>query len=208
MSKFAIFLGGAVTATARLEKQIEGATIIAADGGIAHAKVFGVTPKLWVGDFDSATQQHLQDFADVPKQQFPVEKDATDGELAIAEAMRLGATELILVGAFGGQFDHTLAHTGFVLGLARRGMAVFMTSGHEEAHALFEDLELPDLAIGTRLSIIPLVDLKALTVAGVKWPLNRRDVPVGSALTLSNVVTGPVDIELRAGTALVVFYPT
>jgi thiamine pyrophosphokinase len=208
MSKFVILLSGAVTPTLRLRKQIEAATVIAADGGIAHASVLGVTPTLWVGDFDSSSPQLLQDFSHIPKQTFPVEKDASDGELAIAEAMRLGATELVLVGGFGGQFDHTLAHAGFILGLARRGMSVFMTSGHEEAHALFEDLELPNLEAGTRLSIVPLSDLKALTIAGVKWPLNRRDVPLGSALTLSNIVTGPVDIELRAGAALVIFYPT
>jgi thiamine pyrophosphokinase len=208
MSKFVILLGGEVTLTARLRTQIAGATVIAADGGIAHAALLGVTPVLWVGDFDSSSEQHMRDFTQVEKQTHQVEKDATDGELAIAEAMRRGATELVLVGGFGGQFDHTLAHAGFVMGLARRGMSVFMTSGHEEAHALFEDLELPDVAVGTRLSIVPLADLKALTIAGVKWPLNRRDVPLGSALTLSNIVTGPVDIELRAGAALVIVYPT
>ncbi len=207
MSKFAILLGGSVTPTDRLRKQLQGSRVIAADGGIMHCQPLGLTPELWVGDFDSATAEHLQNYVDVPRKTFPAEKDATDGELAIAEAMRRGAMELILVGGFGGQFDHTLAHAGFILGLARRSMSAFMTSGHEEAHALFEDLEFDDLPPGTRLSIIPLSDLKALTVVGVKWPLNRRDVPLGSALTLSNIVTGQVDIELRAGSALVVFYP-
>lgn len=207
MSKFAILLAGQVTATARLKNQLEGAHVIAADGGIGHAKLLNLTPQLWVGDFDSATPEQLQTYAHIAKQTFPIEKDATDGELAIAEAMRLGATELILVGGFGGQFDHTMAHVGFMMGLARRGMPVFLSSGHEEAHALFEDMEFSDLQVGIRLSIVPLTDLKALTIAGVKWPLNRRDVFLGSALTLSNIVTGPVDIELRAGTALVIFYP-
>jgi thiamine pyrophosphokinase len=207
MSKFVIFLSGDVTPTKRLRKQIDGAFVIAADGGIAHAEAFGLMPKLWVGDFDSSTAQHAKDYAHVPRINFPAEKDATDGELAIAEAMRLGATELILVGAFGGQFDHALAHVGFLVGLARRGMKVFITSGHEEAHALVEDLEFSDLDVGTRISIVPLTDLKALTLAGVKWPLNRRDVPLGSALTLSNIVTGAVDIALRAGSAVVIFYP-
>ena len=84
ISKFVILLGGRVTPTERLRRQIEGATTIAADSGIAHAHDLHLTPKLWVGDFDSATAENLRDFAGVPKQTFPVEKDATDGELAIA----------------------------------------------------------------------------------------------------------------------------
>jgi thiamine pyrophosphokinase len=207
MTKFAILLGGDVRPTERLKKQLQDAQVIAADGGIVHAEIFGLSPLVWVGDFDSSSAHLEEKYAAVPRQQFPQEKDATDGELAIAEAMRRGATEIILVGGFGGQFDHALTHAGFLLGLARRGMPIFMTSGGEEAHALVEDLELPDLDIGTRLSIVPLTDLKALTIAGVKWPLNRRDVHLGSALTVSNLVTGPVDIELRAGTALVIVYP-
>jgi thiamine pyrophosphokinase len=207
MTKFVILLGGDVTPTKRLLRQIEGATVLAADSGIGHAKLLGLSPILWIGDFDSSTAEQQKTYAHIPRQTFDAEKDATDGELAISEALRRGATELVLVGGFGGQFDHTMAHVGFLLSLARRGIQVFMTSGHEEAHALIDDLEFNDIAIGTRLSVVPVSDLKALTIAGVKWPLNRRDVPLGSALTLSNVVTGPVDIELKFGTALVVFYP-
>ncbi len=181
--------------------------MLAADSGIAHAATLKLSPLLWVGDFDSSTAEHQETFAHIPRQTFSTEKDATDGELAISEALRRGATSLILVGGFGGQFDHTMAHVGFMLALTRRDIPVYMTSGHEEAHVLITDLEFDDIAIGTRLSVVPVSDLKALTLVGVKWPLNRRDVPLGSALTLSNIVTGPVDIELKFGTALVVFYP-
>ncbi len=207
MTKFVILLGGDVTPTQRLRHQLANAAVIAADSGIGHAALLGLTPLLWIGDFDSSTAEQKKTYAHVPRQTYNAEKDATDGELAISEALRRGASELVLVGGFGGQFDHTMAHVSFLLSLTRRDIPVFMTSGHEEAHVLNHDLEFTDVAIGTRISVVPVTDLKALTLAGVKWPLNRRDVPLGSALTLSNVVTGPVDIELKFGTALVVFYP-
>jgi thiamine pyrophosphokinase len=210
MSKFVILLGGSVTPTQRLKEQIDGARIIAADGGIAHSVALALEPEpeLWVGDFDSSNADLQKAFAHVPRQAFPAEKDATDGELAIAEALRRGATQLILVGGFGGQLDHTLAHAGFLVALERRGMSAFMTSGHEEAYPLVEELYIDDVALGTRLSIVPMTDLKALTISGVKWPLTKRDVPLGAALTLSNVVEGPVNIDLRFGAALVLIYPT
>jgi thiamine pyrophosphokinase len=208
MSNFAILLGGNVKPTKRLKKQLEGARIIAADSGMQHADSLGLRPELWVGDFDSASAHLQKKHKDVPRQTYDVEKDATDGEIAIAEALRRGATSLILVGGFGGQFDHTLAHAGFLLALAKRGMDIFMSSGNEEAHALVDEMAIDDLSFGTRLSIAPFSDLRGLTVSGVKWPLTKRDVPLGSALTLSNIVTGSVRISLLSGSALILTYPT
>jgi thiamine pyrophosphokinase len=207
MSRFVILLGGPISPTPRLLAQVQGARVLAADSGMAHAKVLHLEPELWVGDFDSASKKLQREFANVPRLEFPVEKDATDGELAISHALMQGADDVLLVGGFGGQFDHALAHASFLLALAKRGIAAKMTSGTEEAQALFGEVRLADLAAGSRLSVVPLSDLVALTITGVKWPLNKRNVPLGSALTLSNVALGPVELSLRAGQALIVTYP-
>ena len=53
MSKFAILLDGHLKVTARLEQQLSGARVIAADGGIVHANALKLSPELWIGDFDS-----------------------------------------------------------------------------------------------------------------------------------------------------------
>ena len=188
--------------------QLVGARVIAADSGMAHAAAFNITPELWVGDFDSSNAELQAAYPRVPRQTHSVDKDATDGELAIAEAMRRGATKLILVGGSGGQLDHTLAHAGFLVALERRGMSAFMTSGTEEAYPLVEELFLDDVSIGSRISVVPMTDLKSLSISGVKWPLTKRDVPLGAALTLSNIVEGAVNIELRFGAALVLIYST
>ena len=207
MNRFVILLGGPISPTPRLLAQVEGARVLAADSGMAHAKMLHLQPELWLGDFDSASKKLQREFAHVPRMEFPAEKDATDGELAISHALREGADELILVGGFGGQFDHALAHAGFLLALGKRDIKAMMTSGREEAQALNGSMSLNDLVPGSRLSVVPLSDLVALTIAGVKWPLTNRNVPLGSALTLSNVALGPVELSLRAGQALVVTYP-
>ena len=207
MNKYAILLGGDLEPTERLRQQISGAKIIAADSGIKHAAVLNVSPMLWVGDFDSAGSELALDYAAVPKLVFSADKDATDGEIAVNEALKLGATALILVGAFGGQADHALAHLTLLINLARRGINCFATSGTEEAFPLLHNVLIPDLPISTRLSIVPLSDVTGLTISGVKWPLNKRNVKLGETLTLSNVTTGLIEISTTSGYGLILTYP-
>jgi thiamine pyrophosphokinase len=207
MPRFAVLLGGDVTATDRLIQQIAGCRVIAADSGMGHAQALGVVPELWVGDFDSSSAGLEEQYASVPRQVFPPAKDATDGEIAVTEALRRGATSLVLVGGLGGQFDHMLAHGVMMLALAQRDLPVFTTSGHEEAYPLVRDLTLPDLAHGTRISVVGFTALKSLSISGVQWPLTSRDVPFGSSLTLSNVSIGDVHVTLAFGQALVMVYP-
>ncbi len=207
-SKFTILLGGDVTPTDRLRAQVKDTRVIAADSGMAHADVLGLAPELWVGDFDSAGTALEKAFAHVPRHVFPAAKNATDGEIAITEALQRGATDLVLVGGFGGQFDHVLAHAMLLIALARRGVSAVLTSGNEEAHALIQLLVFVDLKPGTRLALIPMTDVKGLTISGVRWPLQERDVPRGSTLTLSNESTGSrVALGLTGGDALVVIDP-
>jgi len=207
MSKYVILLSGPVTPTPRLLRQIAGGRVIAADGGMVHAETLKLTPELWVGDFDSTAQALAEKYRNVPRQTHPVEKNASDGELAISEAFRRGATSLVLVGATGGQLDHVLTHIGFLLTLSDRGVEVLMTSGTEEVYGLAEELRLKDVDIGARLSVMPLTNLIGLSISGVKWPLDRAQIKLGTAHTLANVVTGEVILSLMAGKAVVVYYP-
>jgi thiamine pyrophosphokinase len=207
-TRFAILLGGQVRPTARLAAQVKGARVIAADSGMAHAAPLGLVPELWVGDFDSASVALQADYATVPRLRFPSAKDVTDGEIAVEAALARGARRIILVGAFGGQFDHALAHATLLLSLQTRGVSAMASSGNEEAWPLLDSLLLPDLPPGAGLSVIGLTSLVGLSISGVRWPLETRDVPRGASLTLSNTVTGPVMLSLRQGEAVVVVYPT
>jgi thiamine pyrophosphokinase len=207
MSKFVILLGGDVTPTVRLKAQLAGARVLAADSGMRHAEVLGLTPELWVGDFDSTPTALRDQWSRVPQERFPVAKDKTDGELAIDSALKLGASEIILVGAFGGQFDHAMAHATQLIAVAERKINIFATSGGEEAWPLLNSLTLWQIPKGTRVSVVGLTALKSLSIIGVRWPLNKRDVAMGSTLTLSNESSGDVAITLEQGRAVVLLYP-
>lgn len=206
-TRFAILLGGDLTVTRRLRAQVAGARCIAADSGMMHAAGLGIVPELWVGDFDSAGSELVFQYREIPRETFPAAKDATDGSIAVAEALRRGATEIILVGGLGGQTDHTVGLLGQALQLARSGVSCLLSSGEEEAHPLIPGELTLDLPAGSRLSLVPYCDFEGLDLDGVHWPLSQRDVPLGSTLTLSNVATGPVHIRLRSGYGMAFAYP-
>jgi thiamine pyrophosphokinase len=207
MTRFAILLGGTLQPTPRLSRQIAGARVIAADGGMRHAGTLGLDPELWVGDFDSTPAVLLARHAGVVRERLSPDKDKTDGELAVDAAIARGAREIVLVGGLGGQADHVLGHFALALRLAQDGIATFLTSGDEEAYPLLPGTTRLDLDDGTRLSLVALSPLRGLTLEGVRWPLSDREVPLGSTLTLSNIAHGPVAIRFESGYAIALAYP-
>ena len=213
MSTFTILLGGDLIRTPRLDCQVEGTRVIAADAGIGHARMLGLMPELWLGDFDSVPADLPAELAAVPRQVFPPEKDKTDGELAIAAALERGATSLVLAGAFGGKrADHAYLHLAISLRLAETGTKVLLTSGAQEGVPLLPGKAGFDYADGTLFSVLGFSDLSGLTVSGAKWPLDHVEVAFGSSLTISNEVKsektgGRLEIALGHGRALLLAHP-
>ena len=207
MSRFAILLNGPITLTQRLIKQVEGARALAADGGIVHAAALGLTVELWVGDFDSTSEELAARYSAIPQLRFPIAKDKTDGELATEEAIKRGATSLLLIGSFGGQADHAIGHLTLSLKLARAGIAAMLTSGTEEAYPILSGKTELNLPNASRLSLIALSDLSDLTLRGTHWRLTEARVDLGSTSTISNWVDGPVSISLASGYGIVIAYP-
>ncbi|WP_095089481.1 thiamine diphosphokinase [Mesorhizobium sophorae] len=208
MSTFTILLGGDLIRTPRLDQQVEGSRVIAADAGIGHARLLGLVPELWVGDFDSVPANLPDDLAAVPRRTFPTEKDQTDGELAVAAALERGATSLVLAGAFGGKrADHAFLHLALALRLAEAGTEIVLTSGAQEGVPLLQGKASFDFADRTLFSVLGFCDLSGLTVTGAKWPLDRVQVAFGSSLTISNEVKGRLEITLGQGRALLLAHP-
>lgn len=203
MSKFLILLGGDLTVTPRLQQQITGARVLAADSGMRHAEALGITPELWLGDFDSTDSALAQSYHMVDRQVFPVAKAMTDGELAVHEAYERGATDVILAGAFGGErTDHAFLHLSMATAQAAKGKNIFLTSGYEEATPLTHGTMVFDLPDGTLFSILAFDSLTGLSISGAEWPLDDISVSFGSSLTLSNRVKGQLTVALGRGHAI------
>jgi thiamine pyrophosphokinase len=208
MNRFLILLGGALAPTPRLERQVAGARVIAADGGMRHADALGVVPELWVGDFDSVTDGLVEDWQGIPREIFPAEKDKTDGELAVEAAVARGAASLVLAGAFGGpRADHAFLHLALAIRLAEQGFQAILTDGRQEGRPLLSGEAGFDYAPGTLFSVSAFSDLAGLSLSGARWPLERVAVPFGSSLTLSNIVAGELRVTLEKGRAMLIAHP-
>ena len=206
--RFAILLGGDVVATPRLARQLDGTRVIAADSGMKHAATLGLSPELWTGDFDSVDDGLRDLHRHVPVEMFPPEKDMTDGEIAVEAAFARGASELLLVGAFGGaRADHAFLHLAAGMRIAETGTQCLLTSGDQEGTPLLPGESRFDYEAGTLFSVLAFSDLSGLTLSGAKWPLAERKVPFGSSLTLSNEATGPLTVGLASGRAMLLARP-
>ena len=185
---FTILLGGELRLTDRLRAAVSGSRFIAADGGMRHAVALDVKPELWVGDFDSTPADLLAAFPDVPKQPYPAAKAATDGEIAVSEAIDRGAVRLILAGAMGGErSDHAIQHLLYGVQLAQKGFDVLLTSGDEEAVPLMPGQMEMALPQGSLFSVLGFSDLTGLFIENARYPLRDFHLPFGTSRTISNV---------------------
>ncbi len=205
VTTFVILLGGPLVMTPRLRAQAAGARVIAADSGMRHAGLFETAPELWLGDFDSSDGALQTLWHGVEQRIYPSDKAKTDGEMAVDEAIARGATRLLLAGARGGdRTDHAFLHLSLAQRLAAAGTQVVLTSGAEEARPLLlAGINRFDLPGGTLFSILGFGEIEGLTVRGAKWPLESSGVAFGSSLTLSNTVSGNLEISIASGTAFV-----
>ncbi len=88
------------------------AFVIAADSGLEHAAALGLRVDVLVGDLDSASSEAVRaaERAGVRIERHPVDKEATDLELALDHALAIGATRVTVVSGGGGpRLDHHLA---------------------------------------------------------------------------------------------------
>lgn len=205
MKRFVILLDGDLTPTERLKRQVLGCRVIAADGGIRHAAMLDLEPEIWLGDFDSAPHDLPPKLQRTSRIAYPEDKNETDGELAVEAALKEGADELLLIGAFGGRrADHALLHKLMALQLAVSTESVFLSDGIQEGYPILpgsHSFEFPD---DTLFSLVGFSDLAGLTITGARWPLHQVEVPLGSSWTLSNRVAGDLEIELKQGRALLI----
>ncbi|MBB5043483.1 thiamine pyrophosphokinase [Shinella fusca] len=206
--KFVVLLGGALTATPRLAADVAGARFIAADGGMRHAASLGVTPDVWVGDFDSTPPALLAAWPHVERQPYPTAKNETDGAIAVSAAAERGAKSIVLAGALGGErSDHALMHLLQAVSLAEEGFAIKLTSGEEEAWPLLPGTREIDLPKDSLFSVLGLSPLAGLFLSNVRYPLTDFSLPFGSSRTISNVAEGPIRLSLASGRAVLIARP-
>jgi thiamine pyrophosphokinase len=184
--------------------------VIAADGGARWLGSLGVRPQLVVGDLDSldeATLVQLRE-AGTTVVRHPTDKEASDTELAVAEALAAEADTIVLLGALGGRrLDHELANLLLLVdsAYAERDLRVMrgttLVRGISGPRALMLESHP-----GDTITLLPLGgDASGVSTDGLRYPLSEETLVMGRSRGLSNVVSEvPASVRLKAGSLLVV----
>lgn len=204
----AVIVCGAGPLTPAEQEALPEAFIIAADGGANSLFRLGRKPHLLVGDFDSIHPEVLNwcRGAGVPEEQHPPDKDATDGELAIEAALKMGASEILLVGALGGRADHSYANMGLLELIGDKGAFGTIVGPDIDIFAVTPDLPLlQPTAAGRTVSLMPLSEkVVGIHSRGLKWPLVGTAMNRTRTLGVSNETTEDLlEVRVEAGTLLV-----
>lgn len=202
-----VFTGGEPVSPHRIHSLGDADLVIAADSGIENAASAGLPVDVLVGDLDSITRERLDAVLDAGTriEAHHPDKDATDLELALDTARRMGAGEIVVVGGGGRRLDHLLGNVAVLTSPALRRIPVRWELERETAYVVRHRLTIPVRA-GSTFSLIPVAgDADGVTLTGSKWELDYARIEAGSTLGISNVALGgEIRVEVRRGTLLVV----
>ncbi len=165
------------------------AVIYAVDGGLTVAEAAGIMPDYLVGDFDTADETLVSRYECrcVTLRHKP-EKDATDTELAIDEALERGADTIILLGATGTRMDHTLANVHMLYRIMKQGKKAWILD--ENNRITLHDkpfLCKRSEMFGNFVSFLPFFgEIKGVSLKGFKYPLSGKTLTAGISLGVSN----------------------
>ncbi|HET9519670.1 MAG TPA: thiamine diphosphokinase [Candidatus Limnocylindrales bacterium] len=193
--------------------------VVAADGGARHAAALGLRIDRWVGDGDSLPPDALDRLraAGTPIELSDHDKDESDTELAIRAAIRDGADDLIVLGAFGGaRFDHAIANVALLADPILRGRTAVLLDAMARVRlvrAPGEDggpvVARLDGRLGDLVTLLPFgVDAERIRTDGLRYPLRDETLHLGAARGLSNVrVSESASFKLGSGLLLVIETP-
>ncbi len=198
--------------TARCEGDVErayaprpGDFVLCADGGWKLARRVGVRPDCVIGDFDSSDAPE-----DMCVERVPAEKDDTDTMLCLRRGLAMGFGEFLIIGGFGGRFDHTLANMQTLHYAAAHHARAEMRDGERWAAAvrngaLRVSAPRPVHGGAVKLSVFALSDVcKGVCIRGTHY--DAEDITLTNAFPLgvsNSFARGSAEIVVAEGALLV-----
>lgn len=171
----------------------ENLPIIAADGGADKALILDLHPAIVVGDMDSIESSTLAmlEARHARILRFHPDKDETDLELAIMEAVRCGAEWIRIIGGMGDRIDQSFGNISLLQITELVGLDVALVSANQTLwvkgpgqHPLMGE-------VGDTISLLPLNEnVTHITTHDLEYPLVDETLYVGPARGMSNVISG------------------
>lgn len=180
--------------------------VVCADGGLDHIMKIGYRPNLVLGDLDSISEAGIRyiEKNHIALEKFPVEKDATDTELAMEYLIQKGCNNISLIGVTGTRMDHTIANIFLLDQMFKRGVKGQIIDDNNEITLVNDYIEISKN--DGYLSLIPIEQIGAIvTIKGVYYPLNKHHIEFGSTFSVSNkIVEDKAKLTIYSGKVLVI----
>lgn len=199
-----IFAGGPLSECDRVEIEVRADDfVIACDAGYAAARHFGILPHLAVGDFDS---YHGKIDPAVEVLTVPAKKDDTDTMLGIRIGLERGYRDFILIGAFGGRLDHTIANLQALGFLCDQGAAGMILSNGNRAWAVKDGTIAIERIEHHHISVFALSgQCRGVTLSQMAYALLDYTMSPTFPIGVSNEFDGDTArITVKEGTLLII----
>lgn len=176
----------------------DGDCIIAADGGARFAREAGLTPRLWIGDFDSSPPPAVSEGT---VRVLPSRKDDTDVMAAVRWALDRGYRDFLFLCCSGGRLDHTLGNLSVLRYLLSHGATGVLQDEDQQVRLLSPGRYTFPPVKGAVFSLLPFGgDVLHVTLTDVGYPLRDGaflcDFPLGISNTFTDL---PAGIEFTDG---------
>jgi thiamine pyrophosphokinase len=184
-------------------------TVVAADGGLDRALSLGLDVDVVIGDLDSVSADALAgaEAAGARVVRHPVAKDATDLELALDEAVALGARRVLVVASADGRLDHLLSAL-LLLGSGRYAdHEIDALVGATLVHVVRGRRTLGG-SPGELLSLLAVGGpAEGVSTGGLAYPLHEETLAPGSSRGVSNVFSAAEATVAISGGVLLAIRP-
>jgi thiamine pyrophosphokinase len=202
-----LFTGGNLGSWA-LQEIREGDVLVGVDRGALFLVRQKIRPRLAIGDFDSVTAQEMREIQAHAQEILscdPVMKDLTDTEMALQWALEQHPQEILLLGALGTRFDHTLSNVHLLLKGLRAGVSCRIIDEKNEVLLIDRPTQMRNGRF-THISLLPLSpEVTGITLSGFRYPLQQATLRIGDSLGISNALTEEQGtIALSSGQLLVI----
>ena len=204
----AIFGNSTLNKNVVKECKDKGYYLVACDGGYKYFLNEKISPNLFVGDFDTFTNEEEVN-ADVIIKLNKI-KDDTDTIYACKHLIELGYDEFHLYGCLGGKIEHTIANIQFLSYLNERNIKCYLHDENDE-NILFltsKDIIFKNNMFGN-ISIFSYNKESIISIKNLQYELDNYKLTNSFPLGVSNSFIGKeAKIEIKEGKILVVVSKT
>lgn len=183
--------------------------IIGIDRGLEFCYKHKIVPHYILGDFDSISPEVLSYYEkqEIPVKRYRPEKDATDTRIGLELALKLGSTEILLLGATGGRLDHYMANLKSLFLPMEQGVRAWILDSQNAVTLLDRRTEIPkERQLGKYVSFFTMGDkVEGVTLTGFKYPLKDYTLVNSDEIGVSNeILEERAVIDFRSGVVLMI----